>query len=622
MCGIAAFIAKDSCDASIIKKMTDIIAYRGPDGDGHESFDNGRVWLGHRRLAIIDLSEGGKQPKSFHGKYSITYNGEIYNYVELREELKKLGYVFSTQSDTEVMLAAYDQWGVNCLNRFNGMFALVLFDKVRRKIFAARDRFGVKPLYYWRSPNGDLALASEIKQFSVLEGWKPLMNDQRVADFLGFSVYDHTDETMFKNVFQLRGGMAMEWEYSKNSDPDVYNWYTLAPREFRGTYADAVGEFLHLFTDSVRLRLRADVPVGSCLSGGLDSSSIVCIVNNLLLEQDAHSMQKTFSAYADITKYDESPFIKEVVASRDIDAYHITPPGSELMETFPKMAWHQDEPFGSTSIYAQWHVFKLAAQHSVKVMLDGQGSDEQLAGYYPFYGTRLAELVVNFRWIRFYKEFILSKNGESIDRWALLRRVANVMVPFHGPRSLVYRFRPESGTSWFNRDALAAKNINIRQVEGEYRANVNAACEAQMMRTNLPMLLHSEDRNSMAHSIEARVPFLDYRLVEFIMGLPSDFKIYDATTKRILRDSMHGILPEKIKRRTDKLGFVTPEEVWIKEYSSEFRIRLTNAIKASKGLLNQNLIADFDNYLGGKSKLYGQFVKALSLAEWMKAFKI
>ena len=619
MCGIAALINTKPTDGALIQRMTDIVSYRGPDGDGHNGFDGNRVWLGQRRLAIIDLSNAGREPMSYKNeRYWITYNGEVYNYIELRRELEAVGYVFASKTDTEVVLAAYDYWGTECLHRFNGMWAFVLYDTLTKRTFVARDRFGVKPLYYYKTTDGGYAFASEIKQFSVLPGWRYSMNRQRVADFLGYAISDHTDETMYDRVLQLRGGECAEITYEAQTVRfEKRRWYSFPDTQFDGTYEDATKQFLNVFTDAVRLRLRSDVPVGSCLSGGLDSSSIVCLLHDMLSTQNTTALQKTFSAYAREQAYDESRYAEEVIRAIRVEAHHVYPDFETLFDTLDTLLWHQDEPFGSASIYAQWHVFRLAKSGGVTVMLDGQGSDEQLAGYYPFYGTRLAELLVRGRWIRLVREIQKTIREGHVNRGAVLRRLIGALIP-----NAWMPFMPsdsQSSNDWFDMEKLGARSIHWRQQYGEFKPDVNTALRVQLTRTNLPMLLHWEDRNSMAHSIEARVPFLDYRLVEFILSLPSDHKISNATTKRVLRDSMKGYVPESIIQRRDKMGFVTPEEHWVRTHPDVFRKQLSSSIERSGGILRSSLRDDFDAMIAGKKAYDGRYWRGIVFGRWVRS---
>jgi asparagine synthase (glutamine-hydrolysing) len=589
--------------------------------------------LAHRRLSIIDLSPTGHQPMcDAERRCWITYNGEIYNYVELREGLRDLGHAFSTPSDTEVMLAAYRQWGRECLHRFNGMFAFVLIDRARRRLFAARDRFGVKPLYYWVSPEGLIAFASEIKQLTVLPGWRARVNGQRVYDFLNWGVSDHTDETLFDGVFQLRGGEALELDISgrpHRAEPGgrlpVHRWYELAGRPFSGTLAEAGQEFRRLLTDSVRLRLRADVPVGSCLSGGLDSSSIVCVMNGLLRERDAQALQKTFSACAAVKRFDEREFIDEVVEHTATDARYVYPRLEELFGMLDRITWHQDEPFGSTSIYAQWHVFKLAAESGIKVMLDGQGADEQLAGYHGFFGARYGGLLRGLRWLTLLREIRAARALHGYPASHGLKHAVNGLLP-ERLRQPLRRLagRPSNSAPWLDMAVLRADPGDpLRAVDAAASSSVAAMSRAQLTATSLPMLLHWEDRDSMAHSIEARVPFLDYRLVEFVLGLPEEHKIAGGVTKRVLREGMRGVLPEKIRARADKLGFVTPEEVWVKEEgTARFRHALEAGVEASGGILKPEALKVLDGMVEGRQPFSFLVWRLISFGAWMRVFSV
>ena len=637
MCGITGYFSITPQPASIVGLMTDLIRHRGPDDEGFLLFGElaasplicgGQdtpaeayranisyapkeqldtlgehpvtLALGHRRLSIVDLSPLGHQPMSYaDGRYWIVFNGEVYNHIELRAELEKMGHRFVSHSDTEVILAAYHEWGEECLSRFNGMFAFLIYDREQCKLFAARDRFGVKPLYYWVSPEGLIAFASEIKQFTVLPGWQARMNPQRIYDFLNWSLTDHTDETLFAGVFQLRGGQALKLNLKEvvhaMPKPGIrlptYRWYELKPSVFSGTEQEAARVLREHLFNSVRLRFRADVPVGSCLSGGLDSSSIVCVLNHILQENDAHALQKTFSACADVKRFDEREFIDDVVRHTGVEGHYVYPDLANLFSTCDVITWHQDEPFGSTSIYAQWEVFKLAAQNGVKVMLDGQGADEQLAGYHPYFGVRLAGLFKGGRWLEFYKEIhaIRAVHGYSM-LWGVQQALNNLL-----PESIRQPLRRLVGKQsivipeWINMKALGAKAADPFRRSSTKIGSVMELSHLQLTASNLQMLLHWEDRDSMAHSIESRVPFLDYRLVEFALGLPEEFKISDGITKRVLREGMRGILPESIRNRMDKLGFVTPEEVWLKERSpDQFRKALKEAVDSSGGVLNEN----------------------------------
>lgn len=671
MCGIAGFVAKNNQKASALSLLSDAIRHRGPDDEGYILFSSpsaspqifggkdtpSGVWaadvayapknniqnhadipasiaLGHRRLSIVDLSPLGHQPMSYaDGRYWIAYNGEVYNHVELRSELETIGHTFVSHSDTEVILAAYSQWGIECLHRFNGMFAFAIYDRLEKTLFIARDRFGVKPLYYWVSPDGAFVFASEIKQFTTFPGWEARLNGQRAYDFLNYAVTDHTDETLFEGVYQLKPGHSATiacdagptgLEPSGRVQSQI--WYTLSPRSFDGSYTEACRQFGELFEDAVRLRLRADVPVGSCLSGGLDSSAIVCVMNRLLHEQNATSLQKTFSACADVARFDEKKWIDIVVAATGVQGHYVYPSLEELFSSLPQITWHQDEPFGSTSIYAQWSVFQAAKDQHVTVMLDGQGSDEQLAGYHTFFGPHLAALFKRMRWVKLLSEMNAMRRLHGYDYSRSIKYLAASTLPERIKDELKRRAGYEhSSPEWLDSRRLGAAEVNPMDITGAAGAEtVLDLSIAQLTASNIQMLLHWEDRDSMAHSIESRVPFLDYRLVEFVLGLPDDYKLSNGMTKRVLRDSMAGILPSAIQNRMDKLGFVTPEEVWLRERAPDaFRARLNKAIDSAAGVLKGNECRELlEAMIQGRQRFSFLPWRMISFGQWIDTFSV
>lgn len=642
------------------RRMTAAVGHRGPDGEGFALFSadglhvtpfggedtlpaiyearmpyapkrtigamtDSIVAFGHRRLAIIDLSPAGHQPMcTSDGRVWIVYNGEIYNYVELRTELETLGHSFVSHSDTEVILTAYREWGEQCLGRFNGMFAFVILDRFNRVVFAARDRFGVKPLYFWRSPEGLVALASEIKQFSVLPGWFPRVNGQRAYDFLSRGLLDHTEETLFQGVRQIRGGECLHGTIDElRLHLPIRRWYQLTPRPFSGDMTAAAHELLESFTNAVQLRLRADVPIGSCLSGGLDSSSIVCVANQLLRSNGILSRQETFSACAKIKSYDERQYIDIVVGQTGVHARYVYPDLKDLFDTVDNITWHQDEPFGSASIYAQWHVFKLAAAARVKVLLDGQGADELLAGYHGFFAPHFGGLLMRLRWRTLLQEVLLARRLHGLRALGVATHLANALLPewLRQPLRGVIGKSPLAGL--LNADRLSVPPSRVSSMCDIKTTSVSEMSYSLLTNSSVPMLLHWEDRNSMAHSIESRLPFLDFRLVEFLMGLPSEMKLSNATTKRVLREAMAGILPESIRMRMDKMGFVTPEEVWVRSEAPDlFRAELRKSIDAAQGILNAKALDYLENVISGKDTFSFLLWRMISFGRWMERFQV
>lgn len=631
--------------------MTEKVRHRGPDGDGYAVFEGAdlrprpfagrdtpeqcissahpflpgarefpgasdvRVALGHRRLSIVDLSPGGYQPMATMDRSLwIVYNGEIYNHIELRVELEALGHAFRSHCDTEVLLAAYRAWGPECLHRLNGMFAFVLLDRNGRRVLAARDRFGVKPLYYCTGEDGSIAFASEIKQFAGLDGWHGRLNGSRAQDFLLWGIADHTDETLFAGVKQLRGGEIVEIDLSGDLRANRRRWYTLAPAA-EGPRRESVDAFRNLLFDSVRLRLRADVPVGSCLSGGLDSSAIVCVANRLLREHSAQPVQKTFTAVARSPRYDESAYAADVVQRTAVDWHTVHPAAGVLFDHLDKIAWHQDEPFGSTSIYAQWEVFGRAAQNGVRVMLDGQGADELLAGYPAFFGARLAALARALRIVALGQQARALQRIHGVPPRLLARATLAAMLP--GWARGIARPAPPS---WLNAERLGVRPPH--PVDAGPHGSLQALSRAQLLSTSLPMLLHWEDRNSMAHSVEARVPFLDYRLVEFALALPDDLKINCGMTKVVLRESMKEILPERVRIRADKLGFQNPEDEWLKNEPRRFRDALNAAIESSGGIIRPDAARILDGMVTGSTPFSFLAWRLISFGTWMRRFGV
>ena len=667
MCGIAGILSLNGQPISkkLISSMAAIMAHRGPDDEGYLfvdartgtwqiaggkdtpeaiygarlsytpelsldelAYEPANLCLGTRRLAIVDLSPAGHQPMSYaDGGLWITYNGEIYNYVALCTELESQGHLFRSRSDTEVILAAYAAYGVDCLQRLKGMFAFLLYDRTERRLLAARDRFGIKPLYYWVSPEGFVAFASEIKQFSALPGWGPRVNGQRCYDFLAWGLLDHTDETLFHGVFQVPPGEAIALDLGRlpalrpGERLPTFRWYTLRPRAWTGDYRTAAGQLRELFFNSVDSHLQADVPVGSCLSGGVDSSSVVCAIAEIMQRAGNGELQHVFSARADDPSVDEGHYMDIVLEATGVCGHSVTPRLETLFDTLDAMTWYQDEPFGSTSIYAQWRVFELAASHGVKVMLDGQGGDEQLAGYHSFLGPHLARLLREGRLGALLSEILAARAKHGYSPLQSLKWMADCVLP-EAVRQPLRRLagKATADPPWLDMDRLSARPADPFFPKPR---SVFEMSHGQLTHLSLQMLLHWEDRDSMAHSIEARVPFLDHQFVEFVLGLPDEFKLWRGVTKRIFREAMQGILPGAICDRMDKLGFATPEEVWmLKRQPNVFRDRLALAIEQSRGILRPNALAVFDRMVAGASPFSFLPWRMISFGAWMQCFGV
>jgi asparagine synthase (glutamine-hydrolysing) len=631
MCGICGFVAPNGAASSTIHAMANLARHRGPNDEGYllvgaprsapellggpdtppDAYHSGApfapaarietinravtVALGNRRLAILDTSVLGHQPMSTPDRrFWIVYNGEIYNYAELAAELTSLGYTFTSHCDTEVILAAWEKWGAACLERFNGMFAFAIYDAASGDLFLARDRFGIKPLYYWCSPSGIFHFASEIKQFTAAPGWRATANITRSTRFLSTGLTDDGDETLFAGVYHLLPGHCATVGVG-GVRPDgsgrmaTQQWYALRPAPPPGSFAEAAAEYRRLLTDSVRLELRADVPVGSCLSGGIDSSSIVCLINRELRRHGAAALQRTFSARADDPEFDESPWIHEVVRATGVDAKFVTPSVEQLEKAAATMAWHQDEPLSSTSFFAEWCVYRLVSENGVTVMLDGQGADEALGGYHSYFAPYLASLVRDGRLGQAWREVQAFKRRHGYSEAAAARGIVRVLALSRDPQY----------------------------------ASVSALSYAQLTHSNLQMQLRCADRNAMAHSVESRVPYLDHRLVELSLGLPDDYKIGGGVTKRVLREAMSGILPDRTRDRVDKIGFETPESRWMTGGERQwFREQLQLAVEASDRFVPASVLARFDAMARGERPFDREPWRAISFGQWMRAFAV
>ena len=550
-------MSKSKLSKEIMQNMTQAIAHRGPDGEGFyygESFA-----LGHRRLSIIDLSEKGEQPMSAHHNV-ITYNGEIYNFQEIRDELMLHGYHFASNTDTEVVLAAYDLWGEKCVRKFNGMWAFVIFDIKNNKLFASRDRFGIKP-FYWRKTKKYFAMVSEPKQLTFLPDWKPRLNKKRAFDFLSVGYHLHTLETMFEGVHALPAGSNMIFDLTENK-MDVYSYYDLTQVETDEsmTFPEAIDSFKTLFEDAVRLRMISDVKSGSALSGGLDSSSIVCKMAEFTKELE------TVSACFAKEGYDERLWMDAVVRDTNIISHRVFPDLDEFVNVLDRMTWLHDEPIVWPALYTQYQVFSKAKVANISVMLDGQGADEVLAGYPKFYKPYFKNLFKKSPF-RLPREFVAFFQLHSISPKDAFRQAA------------AFAKKGKQKINWLDPDFAQASYQ--RKPESTIReVSLNLISEV-----GLPALLHYEDRNSMAFSVESRLPFLDYRLVELLIKMPDRFKIKNAKRKYILRESLKDILPVEVYTRYDKMGYETPFGEWMEKNKDFIRKELDDAITNLKGIV-------------------------------------
>ncbi len=624
MCGIAVCLKnKGKIDHTKFERMVDIIAHRGPDDRG--CFYEKDLALGHRRLSIIDLSADGHQPFFYQNKYVMVFNGEIYNYIELKESLQRKGYRFATKTDTEVLIAAYDCFGEKCVEHFNGMWSFVIYDRGRNLLFCSRDRFGVKPFYYTEQ-EGMFLIASEIKQFFEMLEQNPIANRDTLLQYIIRGNLDYSAETLFQDIYQLPGGYNLVYEIEKKNY-EIRKYYDIKEiTEQELSYPEACREFRKKFRESVMLRLRADVPTGYCLSGGLDSSAIVCMANQTLSERQNPEEQHTISSCFEDKRYDEQEYIDEVVKATSVIAHKTFPQETNLFENLDKLLWHMDEPFTSTSQYAQWNVFQAAKEYGMKVMLNGQGADEQLAGYTGFYIVMVADRLRKGQFVKFLKEWRVYKRNRAVTEQyissyeILLPALASLIVPKkcrYMLQMLFYRLFP-------NRQPFSRKQLRkVLKTELSYPVHNGRLYIAESVRNGLASLLRYEDRNSMAHSIESRVPFLDCNLVEAVYAMPFDYKLRNGITKAVLRDGLRGVLPEKIRNRYSKLGFVTPEDQWINNNFEKYRTELLNALDILSDLLEPDTIMKWFDANEGKVRR-SDFTpwRIICAGHWVKLFHV
>ena len=656
MCGIAGiFNGNQNVKSEWIIKMTNALQHRGPDDEGFLAIDtstkeihsltgndskvnyprieefskNVDLLLGHRRLAILDLSPLGHQPMSNKGETIwIIHNGEIYNYVELREELKTLGYNFHTNTDTEVILAAYEEWGEKCLNRLNGMWAFVIYDKRKNVLFGSRDRFGVKPLYYYLDSEL-FAFASEIKSLITIPHVNTSVNSNAVFDYFVFNWQENEEEGFFKNIIELQPSCGFhyyistktlkKWRY--HSLKYYGNWEKFNEDKFV-EFATRTGE---LISNAVASRLRSDVPVGSCLSGGVDSSTVVCIVNKILENESIAQIgerQRVFTAcYENDKVIDESKWARIVAERTKTSCYQTFPNSTDFLEDLEDLVYTQDVPFGSTSIYAQYRVMKLAKEANVKVLLDGQGADELFAGYSTYYRSFFAEMLSNLSISVFIQE--LKNIGNSPLSIGCL---FTSLVKLYGVRlfSLPLRrfvFKITNGEyKYLDTDFWNEHKDRFKLAKHKAVTSLNDMLYQQITWQSLKSLLRYEDRNSMRFSIESRTPFADdINLIEYVFQIPSVYKIHNGWSKYLLRESIKGLIPEEIRLRKDKVGFATPEFQWLCDMRNELKNYITTGLEEFINV--KEILKDWDKLINNQPKSgVTNIWRFINFAVWKKVY--
>lgn len=626
MCGIlGSFSRTPSPDLDErLRSALHLLRHRGPNDSGldHFSISAGHVSFGHTRLSIIDLSSNGHQPMhSEDGRHIIVFNGEIYNYADLRQELSALGHKFKSDSDTEVLLAAWTTWGTMCLARLTGMFAFVVLDRQTQTLTCVRDAFGIKPFFY--SLSDGFQFASEAPALLAIHQGRPKLNVQRAYDYLVHGDYDSRSDTFFEGVMHLMPGHLMVVQLGeKLSLPQPQRWWT--PKIEQGLdlgFNDAVEHVRELFLQSIRFHLRSDVPLGAALSGGIDSSAVVCAMRHVEPDLDIH----TFSYVAQGSDENEEVWVDMVNAHVGAKGHKVIVTGTELARDLDDMIKVQGEPFGSTSIYAQYRVYQLASEHGITVTLDGQGADEMLAGYNGYPGPRLRSIletqgpVAAWRFLNAWSQW---PGRNKLDGFKF-------MAGEYAKGSLYQILRRMNGRSltpnWLRTEPLINAGVLTRHPKQSPELDIEgrrlmAELAFSLNHRGIPSLLRHGDRNSMRFSIESRVPFLTLEQAEFLLSVPENFLISDSgETKSIFRAAMRGIVPDAILNRRDKIGFQTPERAWLFSIAEEVRKWLS----ADIGLpfLDQPaIVAEFDEIIAGRKPFSWQAWRWINFIRWHQQF--
>lgn len=635
MCGICGIINTNSLvETSQLLSMTRVLRHRGPDDEGFmlghtdnnivksfhhdetiesikrrtprlENNFNANLGFGFRRLSILDLSENGHQPMHFEevGLW-IVYNGEIYNYIEIREELRAKGYAFKSNTDTEVILKSYHEWGEDCVHKFNGMWAFAIWDSKNKKLFCSRDRFGIKPFYYNYIPGAHFVFASEIKSILLVIQSEP--DKQILFDSFAHGYSDHNERTFFKDVKQLRGGHNLVLQ---NGYVSVYRYYKLRMNPCTDSFETAREKLRELLFDSVRIRLRSDVPLGYALSGGIDSSSIVGIASQI-----NSGSNNTFSMIYPGDSVDESFFIKKVIEKTGVNHHFVSPTPEDFLKDLDNFIWHQEEPFIGTSYFGEFKLRELIRKKNVTVSLEGQGADEIIMGYTSLLLPYFFDLLSNFKLTTLIRE-----HGNFHQYIGSLKQIIKAYI-IRGQKSSpehLYNKYHHLNRTYFE----GIPNHSDQFDRFNSGSHLNDTLYEMLIYTSIPQQLVRADKNAMAFSVECRFPFLDYRLVEHSINLSYHYKTKNGLTKYILREAMKDILPREVYNRKDKIGFAIPgnsfNNIKTKKYFHDFLNNIKN-----EDFLFLNKKAFMDEYFSNSQEILfdWKFWKTLSVILWMDRF--
>lgn len=635
MCGICGIInTKNSIETDQLLSMTRVLRHRGPDDEGFllsnttkseansyhhdETIDSiknktprlennfdANLGLGFRRLSIIDLSEKGHQPMQFEeAGLWIVFNGEIYNYIELHEELKQFGYKFNSKTDTEVILKAYHKWGEECVSKFNGMWAFAIWDSKNKKLFCSRDRFGIKPFYYHHDQQNQFLFASEIK--AILQAIKSSPDKNILFDSFTSGYSDHNERTFFENIKQLRGGHNL---ILQNGNLSIYRYYNLESQPCFDSFEKSKEQLQELLFDAVRIRLRSDVPLGYALSGGIDSSSIVGIASKI-----NSGSNNTFSMIYPGDSVDESFYINKVIEKTGVNHNFVSPTPEDFLKDLDKFIWHQEEPFIGTSYFGEFKLRELIRKNNVTVSLEGQGADEIITGYTSLLFPYFFDLISKIRLKKIINEYghfnnYLGKPAGILKSYLLRNKKSD--------NKYLYKKYPYLNSEYFleaNSSADCFEPFNSG-------SHLNDELYKMLIYSSIPQQLVRADKNSMAFSVECRFPFLDYRLVEYAMNLSYDYKTKNGMTKYILREAMKDILPVEVYNRKDKIGFAIPDKSFNSQNVKEFLYELLGNVKDDNiPFLNKRIFIDEYFSKSGENIFDWKFWKVASVVLWQNKF--
>lgn len=621
MCGIlGAWWINESEDTTLrVKNGLRLLQHRGPNDKGFEAFNllDGELVLGHTRLSIIDLSSSGHQPMhSENGRYSIVFNGEIYNYIELKKQLMSLGYQFISNTDTEVLLIAWQHWGEECLTKLVGMFAFTIFDRCDMSLTSVRDAFGIKPFFY-TFEDSNFLFASEVAAVKALKKNPVKLNVQRAYDYLVHGDYDSNDQTFFQDIKHLLPAHLLKLDL-KTGTFEHRKWWSPNIKERTDLkFDDAVELVREQFLNNIKVHMRSDVPIAAALSGGVDSSAIVCAMRHLEPNLPIH----TFSYIAQGSKANEEKWVDLV--NKDVGAieHKIIVSSQDLIRDIDKMILAQGEPFGSTSIYAQFRVLECAKENGITVILEGQGADELLAGYHGYPASRLRSLLEQGSFIQAYQFLNNWAEWPGRNKSIALKNLISDLMPQNYQSLLRNLNGMQVVPRWLNAKILNEEGVICQHpkqkiITTEKGRRVVAELAHSLNKKGLPHLLRHGDRNSMAFSIEGRVPFLTIETADLLLSLPESYLISaQGETKHVFRAAMKGIVPDEILYRKDKIGFETPELKWFIEAQDELRGWLSEDLGLSF-LNREELLKNFDEILSGKRPFSWQVWRWLNFYRW------